>query len=200
MGCARLELRSVLYCNRVRIVSFSFFFFSSSRRHTRCLSDWSSDVCSSDLLHLPAGARVLVVPVPTNILTPAMRWQADTGYPAKLVGGYFIGPGAGGQAYIGGTGVSPTSWYLDRLWAAGLPRTSPFASAAGAAGLPIAGPTGPAPVDQAPTSSQVRADLASWRPAAVVAVTAAGSPLARYLVMLLGQPSVRSGTVIAWRR
>src|SRR5262245_66435156 len=27
----------------------SFFFFSSRRRHTRCLSDWSSDVCSSDL-------------------------------------------------------------------------------------------------------------------------------------------------------
>src|SRR5205814_3575971 len=29
---------------------YSFcFFFSSRRRHTRCLSDWSSDVCSSDL-------------------------------------------------------------------------------------------------------------------------------------------------------
>src|SRR5471030_53595 len=28
-----------------------FFFFSSRRRHTRCLSDWSSDVCSSDLLN-----------------------------------------------------------------------------------------------------------------------------------------------------
>src|SRR5437899_5319480 len=26
------------------------FFFSSRRRHTRCLSDWSSDVCSSDLM------------------------------------------------------------------------------------------------------------------------------------------------------
>src|ERR1035438_9199648 len=25
------------------------FFFSSRRRHTRCQSDWSSDVCSSDL-------------------------------------------------------------------------------------------------------------------------------------------------------
>src|SRR5437899_6654750 len=25
------------------------FFFSSRRRHTTCLSDWSSDVCSSDL-------------------------------------------------------------------------------------------------------------------------------------------------------
>src|SRR5205814_9103878 len=28
------------------------FFFSSRRRHTRCLSDWSSDVCSSDLLNM----------------------------------------------------------------------------------------------------------------------------------------------------
>src|SRR5438045_7717684 len=30
-------------------LSVSLFFFSSRRRHTRCLSDWSSDVCSSDL-------------------------------------------------------------------------------------------------------------------------------------------------------
>src|SRR6266542_5213794 len=29
---------------------FFFFFFSSRRRHTRCYRDWSSDVCSSDLL------------------------------------------------------------------------------------------------------------------------------------------------------
>src|SRR5208337_5272569 len=27
----------------------SFFFFSSRRRHTRYIGDWSSDVCSSDL-------------------------------------------------------------------------------------------------------------------------------------------------------
>src|SRR5437762_6744451 len=27
-----------------------FFFFSSRRRHTRYIGDWSSDVCSSDLL------------------------------------------------------------------------------------------------------------------------------------------------------
>src|SRR6266496_5857732 len=31
-------------------VSLCFFFFSSRRRHTRSLRDWSSDVCSSDLL------------------------------------------------------------------------------------------------------------------------------------------------------
>src|SRR5258706_6839367 len=30
------------------VISF-FFFFSSRRRHTRLVSDWSSDVCSSDL-------------------------------------------------------------------------------------------------------------------------------------------------------
>src|SRR2546427_4455634 len=42
---------------RVRIVSYVFsfdnrlfFFFSSRRRHTRFDCDWSSDVCSSDLL------------------------------------------------------------------------------------------------------------------------------------------------------
>src|SRR5262245_62485201 len=32
----------------VSCVCCFFFFFSSRRRHTRCLSDWSSDVCSSD--------------------------------------------------------------------------------------------------------------------------------------------------------
>src|SRR5437762_7996192 len=32
------------------ICVFYFFFFSSRRRHTRYIGDWSSDVCSSDLL------------------------------------------------------------------------------------------------------------------------------------------------------
>src|SRR3712207_7422584 len=30
--------------------TFFFFFFSSRRRHTRYWRDWSSDVCSSDLV------------------------------------------------------------------------------------------------------------------------------------------------------
>src|SRR5204862_1689368 len=36
---------------RVTVFGFVsiFFFFSSRRRHTRSLRDWSSDVCSSDL-------------------------------------------------------------------------------------------------------------------------------------------------------
>src|SRR5437016_6911941 len=35
------------FCVIYRILFF--FFFSSRRRHTRLVSDWSSDVCSSDL-------------------------------------------------------------------------------------------------------------------------------------------------------
>src|SRR5256884_4528302 len=35
-----------------------FFFFSSRRRHTRCSRDWSSDVCSSDLVLAPPRPRV----------------------------------------------------------------------------------------------------------------------------------------------
>src|SRR5690349_23098209 len=33
------------------------FFFSSRRRHTRSLRDWSSDVCSSDLIRANTLAR-----------------------------------------------------------------------------------------------------------------------------------------------
>src|SRR5258705_8100566 len=40
----------VCYCVDSLVSCCFFFFFSSRRRHTRCLSDWSSDVCSSDLL------------------------------------------------------------------------------------------------------------------------------------------------------
>src|SRR5690554_7535464 len=39
---------------------FLLFFFSSRRRHTRCGRDWSSDVCSSDLVRL-IDAAVLVL-------------------------------------------------------------------------------------------------------------------------------------------
>src|ERR1017187_5381263 len=35
----------------LRFVIFFMFFFSSRRRHTRYIGDWSSDVCSSDLQH-----------------------------------------------------------------------------------------------------------------------------------------------------
>src|SRR5438046_8559536 len=39
------------------------FFFSSRRRHTRLVSDWSSDVCSSDLSPSdPSSRRIVAAP------------------------------------------------------------------------------------------------------------------------------------------
>ncbi len=159
---------------------------------------WSATFAALDL---PSGARVLVVPVPNYSLTLTLRWQADTGQPSSMVGGYFIGPGTGGQPYIGGNdnGITPTSSYLDRLWAAGLPPGDPSVSAARAADLATASGQGPASAGQVPTAAQVRADFATWQPAAVVAVAPAGSPLGRYLIKLLGLPTVRSGSILAWR-
>src|SRR5260221_2192835 len=42
-------LRSPSSQNPDMRLPYRFFFFSSRRRHTRSLCDWSSDVCSSDL-------------------------------------------------------------------------------------------------------------------------------------------------------
>src|SRR5437016_13188226 len=57
---------------RALLMSFSFF-FSSRRRHTRLVSDWSSDVCSSDL-H-PQLADELVVSHEDHL--PARRRRDD---------------------------------------------------------------------------------------------------------------------------
>src|SRR3989449_6377306 len=44
-----------------------FFFFSSRRRHTRCSRDWSSDVCSSDLLIVAGGEQDLLRRAAANL-------------------------------------------------------------------------------------------------------------------------------------
>src|SRR2546422_8717322 len=47
-----------------------FFFFSSRRRHTRCSRDWSSDVCSSDLVSVHSEeAKKPARDVPIGIIT-----------------------------------------------------------------------------------------------------------------------------------
>jgi hypothetical protein len=43
-------------------------------------------------LRLPASASVLVVPLPVDTFTEPVRWQAETGEPGAIVGGYFMGP------------------------------------------------------------------------------------------------------------
>src|SRR5256886_4567729 len=49
-----------------------FFFFSSRRRHTRFDCDWSSDVCSSDLVALDSAARTGLISRMRNRLLPAL--------------------------------------------------------------------------------------------------------------------------------
>src|SRR5947199_8748975 len=53
-------------------------FFSSRRRHTRCLSDWSSDVCSSDLDRLgsPAGDGLTWI----ESASPSFRARHDSAH------------------------------------------------------------------------------------------------------------------------
>src|SRR5690606_40253414 len=53
------------------IIQGALFFFSSRRRHTSFSRDWSSDVCSSDLL-LYTLASVVVVTLLCGLL-PALR-------------------------------------------------------------------------------------------------------------------------------
>src|SRR5436853_2188121 len=55
------------------------FFFSSRRRHTRCLSDWSSDVCSSDLELLLIFGSWVIAPGDTGSDDPAAKDQQQFG-------------------------------------------------------------------------------------------------------------------------
>src|SRR5439155_4072148 len=52
---------------------YLMFYFSSRRRHTRWPRDWSSDVCSSDLI---SGAGVERCDRMTTLRSPAARGQA----------------------------------------------------------------------------------------------------------------------------
>jgi hypothetical protein len=155
---------------------------------------WSAVFAS---LRLPASATVLVVPAPMSTFTETLRWQADTGQPGTLVGGYFMGPAGNGRAYTDGAGLPQAGRYLNFMWAespGGLPTSL-------AAGLPAdANPASPSYVQvKAVSPAQMRAQIAAWRATAVVAVAARNSVLGDYLVGLLGPPSVTVDDVMAWR-
>src|SRR5438093_7036015 len=54
-----------------------WFFFSNRRRHTRLVSDWSSDVCSSDLTSAAKGPDTRSPPL-TTVSTPASSTSTST--------------------------------------------------------------------------------------------------------------------------
>src|SRR5215213_2224922 len=57
-------------------ITSRFFFFSSRRRHTRLVSDWSSDVCSSDLHAYSRRSFDLVKPGQIIVLGTDGIWEA----------------------------------------------------------------------------------------------------------------------------
>jgi len=170
-------------------------------------------------LRLPPSASVLVVPVPMSTFTEPLRWQADTGEPRSMVGGYFMGPGPHGRGYIDGNGTPRAGVYLNAIWvfsqagqrgaaaagasaaaapAAGAPTAAAAAPAAGAAPNGGSGATGYLQVKSV-TNAKMREQIRAWKVSAVVAVATPGSRLARYLTAILGSPAVVTADVMAWR-
>ena len=126
-------------------------------------------------LRLAPDARVLVVPIPYSKFTQAMRWQASAGAPGTLIGGFFLGPNQNGTAKVSPGPATADALDLDPLWAGRRPEARR-------------------------SLAQLRADLESWRPAAVALVLRRHSRVRQVLTRLLGPPSFRSGRVLVWRR
>jgi len=126
-------------------------------------------------LHLASDARVLLAPYPYSGTSTVMRWQAETREPGSMIGGDFIAPNQPGRlGRAGRSGMTPTSYYIDYLYAGTTPEPKP-------------------------SRKQIEADLATWDPAAVVAVTRSTSALGKFLIQLFGQPTTRIGSVLGWR-
>lgn len=117
---------------------------------------------------------MLVVPIPEEHFTQPMRWQADTAEPASMIGGYFLGPNQSGQTKVSPGLAGTDAQYLDPLW------------------------TGKAPSVHR-SVAQLRADVAYWRPAAVIDVLRGRSRLGPVLTALFGRPGFKVGRLLVWR-
>jgi hypothetical protein len=126
-------------------------------------------------LHLAPTDRVLLAPFPYSGTSAVLRWQADTKEPGTMIGGDFIAPNQPGRnGRAGRSAMTPTAYYIDYLYNFQYPAARP-------------------------SPAQIRADLATWKPAAVVAQTTTASRLGRFLISLFGQPTTRIGQILGWR-
>jgi hypothetical protein len=127
-------------------------------------------------LRLASDAPVLVLPFPSGGQPEVLRWQADTGWPGSMIGGYFIGRGPTGQAaffFSSRSQETEVASYLDELWQGRHPRS--------------------------PSSAELHAVFGYWRPAAIVVVASQQSPAIRVLTQLFGRPTYHIGQVFSWR-
>jgi len=125
---------------------------------------------------LPAGSTVLVLPYPTGSQTLPLAWQAAAHMAFRMPGGYFIGPAAGGQAYVGGPGPTAVAATLIQIQqGARVPPVTPALRA------------------------RFWQDMSYWGAHAIVAGPDARAALTGFVQRLVQRPPLRTGGVLLWR-
>jgi hypothetical protein len=124
---------------------------------------------------VPAGSTVLVLPYPTGTQTQALAWQAAGHMAFQMPGGYFIGPGPGGQAYVGGAGPLPVAATLTQIeQGKGAPAVTPA------------------------VRTEFRQELAYWQASAIVIGPGARPALTAYVEALMQRPPIQAEGVLLW--
>ena len=125
---------------------------------------------------LGPGSTVLVLPYPTDMQTAPLVWQAAAHMAFRMPGGYFIGPAAGGHAYVGGPVPTATATTLTRIQL----------------GLP-------APRVTAALRASFWQDMSYWGARDIVAGPGARAALIRFITQVVQRPPLRTGGVLLWR-
>ena len=123
----------------------------------------------------PGRSTVLVLPYPTGTQTLPLAWQTAADMSFQMPGGYFIGPGPGGEAYVGGPGPLPVAVTL----------------------IHIEQGTAAPPVTPA-VRAEFRQELAYWGAGAIVAGPGARPALSAFVQALMQRPPIRAGGVLLW--
>jgi hypothetical protein len=126
---------------------------------------------------LAPGSTVLVLPYPTGAQTVPLAWQAAAHMAFQMPGGYFIGPAAGGHAYVGGPGPTAVATTLIEIQL----------------GLP-APPVTPA------LRASFWQDMSYWGARAIVAGPGTRATLTRFITRVVQRPPLRTGGVLLWRQ
>jgi dolichyl-phosphate beta-glucosyltransferase len=125
---------------------------------------------------LAPGSTVLVLPYPTDTQTVPLVWQAAAQMAFQMPGGYFIGPAAGGHAYVGGP--------------------VPPAVATTLIGIQLGLP---APPVTAALRASFWQDMSYWGARAIVAGPGARAALTRFITRVVQRPPLHVGGVLLWR-
>jgi hypothetical protein len=131
---------------------------------------------TSTARQLPTGSVLLVLPYPVGTNPVAMRWQAQAHYAFRMPGGYFLGPGGDGHAYVGGSADPPTANLLGDV-----------------------ARTGQVPVVTAEMQAQAARDFAAWGATEVVlGPDPMDEPLLETVTALLGRQPTHVDGVVTW--